>query len=318
MDPDGRKTLPVEDPPPVAPPKKTKTQTDTLPPTSQADSTSNDPKKEKQKNYTVFYDLNANELFRVESETSRTFIRTSTNNDKQAELKAVELLAITKYELGRDDLVYASGDDGSFFVEAPMPKAIEKRIQSNEDLTKDSKEATWTDHQRYDHLVAAHVAIFNYQRITGKLDIHDSTGYKIPAKFHKKIPFLDVTIIKSMIIQESHAGASGRTDLLTVNNPLDWKAKSSVAHYGIEKYTKLTASESLYYGIRVLASKGYKGGISVEYRDSGKTLVKTFNQYKNWTDAIRKFNGGGVDGYETYIEKQVSNSRKPLPTDYAY
>ncbi|MDR0507212.1 MAG: hypothetical protein LBH32_10435 [Dysgonamonadaceae bacterium] len=68
-------------------------------------------------------------------------------------------------------------------------------------------------------------------------------------------------------------------------------------------------SNSLYYGIRWLSSKGIK----VDHYK--KTGISDFT-FKGWGNAAGAYNGGGTKGYQNYVEQMVQESKRPTPADY--
>ncbi|EJF51999.1 RHS repeat-associated core domain protein, partial [Saprospira grandis DSM 2844] len=194
-------------------------------------------------------------------------------------------------------------------IEAPMPNVIEKRVGSGTrgDI---SKRKDWTDAQKWDHVIAAETAIFNYKKNQGILELYSRGGNKIPVSETKKIPDLDPTLIKSLAVQESGAGILGVSDLLTVNHPGDWNTTYSLkTPIGLKKDQEVTEQESIYFGIRILASNGFTTKVKSYY-------PKTEMDYKfDWDQAIEKFGPGGAK-YKNDVKTQVENSRKAKNSDY--
>ncbi|MBI3234273.1 MAG: hypothetical protein HYZ42_09570 [Bacteroidetes bacterium] len=86
--------------------------------------------------------------------------------------------------------------------------------------------------------------------------------------------------------------------------------------YGLKKDEKLDVSNSLYYGIRFLATKGFKDGVKVEY-DNKKGITTTTFTFKGWNSAFNQFNSKkGVKGYADYIKTMVDSSLTPQPKHY--
>jgi hypothetical protein len=110
-----------------------------------------------------------------------------------------------------------------------------------------------------------------------------------------------------MTIQESHNGVTGITDILQVNNIGDWGTGKS--KYGMTKGENLSVTNSLYYGIRWLSSKGIK----VTYNAETKQYEYSF---KGWENAIGAYNGGGTTNYQNYVKQMKNESKKPISTDY--
>jgi RHS repeat-associated protein len=183
-----------------------------------------------------------------------------------------------------------------------MPKIIQERTQSKENVS-------GAAYQENDYLIAARVGYFNQAKNSGQLRLFTEKGDAIPGEAIKDLPDLDPTLVKAIAIQESHAGVNGEMDIMTANNAGDYDAYKTA--YGLTKSTDVSATNSLYYGIRFLATKGFKGGI--EYDKN--TGVKTFS-FKGWLNAAGAYNGNGVKGYQGYIEKMYSNAKTPTPSDY--
>jgi hypothetical protein len=184
--------------------------------------------------------------------------------------------------------------------EVAMPKIIEERTQSAESTT-------GTQYQENDYVIAARVGYFNQAINTDQLHLYTEGGHVIPQDAVKAIPDLDPTLIKAIAIQESHAGVTGETDIMTANNPNDWKATSTLkSAYGLTRDTKLSKTNSLYYGIRMLASKGFKFGID------GKGVYN----FKGWEHATKYYNYPGVKGYENYVKTMQDNATTPDCSDY--
>lgn len=193
--------------------------------------------------------------------------------------------------------------------EVPMPKIIPKRTQTNE-ITTDPI------YQEKDYLIAARTGYFNQAKNAGKLNIFTEGGNPIPGEETKKIPDLDPTLVKAVAIQESHAGIKGETDIMTVNNIGDWAAtKTQKIPMGIKKGEVPNASNSLYYGLRLIAGKGYRKGISVTYDNKTGTTTTTYS-FKGWIKAAGNYNGGGVPDYEKYIQSMVNSAINPNSSNY--
>ncbi|MCI7356501.1 MAG: hypothetical protein MSK40_02160, partial [Parabacteroides sp.] len=61
---------------------------------------------------------------------------------------------------------------------------------------------------------------------------------------------------------------------------------------------------SLYYGIRILATKGYRGGV----RYDNKTGKITY-EFRGWGNATNNYNGGGVQNYQNDVETMVREAK---------
>ena len=124
----------------------------------------------------------------------------------------------------------------------------------------------------------------------------------------KSIPDLDPTLVKAMAIQESNDGVNGKTDILTANNPGDWKKtfKQKEA-LGMTKGETESPTNSLFYGIRMLGGDGFKGGVSVQYDNKNGTTTTGY-KFQGWQSALKAYNGGGVPGYDKYIQSMVKSA----------
>lgn len=67
---------------------------------------------------------------------------------------------------------------------------------------------------------------------------------------------------------------------------------------------RLLVINSLYYGIRILATKGFKGGVKYD-----KKTGETSYEFKGWGNATNNFNGGGVRNYQNDVETMVRESK---------
>ena len=172
--------------------------------------------------------------------------------------------------------------------EVPMPGIIQERTQSHENTTAD-------EYQKYDYLMAAATGYFNADKNAGKLQLYSDGGKKIPLLESKKIPNLDPTLVKAIAIQESHCGQK-TTDILQANNKGDWSQFKS--NYGFQEGIKPSVWKSLTGGIRILATKGYKGGISGNGTYS----------FKGWESATKAYNGGGNKGYVGFVYEMYNKA----------
>lgn len=172
--------------------------------------------------------------------------------------------------------------------EVPMPGVIQERVQTHENTTGD-------EYQKYDYLIAAATGYFNADKNTGKLQLYSEGGNKIPMTESTKIPDLDPTLVKAIAIQESHCGKK-TTDILQTNNKRDWAPFKS--KYGFKTGVKPSVWKSLTGGIRILATKGYKGGISGNGTYS----------FQGWRSATKAYNGGGNKGYVGFVYEMFQNA----------
>jgi RHS repeat-associated protein len=184
----------------------------------------------------------------------------------------------------------------------PMPNIIQHRPQSNEDVS-------GAAYQENDYQIAARTGYFNQAKNSGQLNLVTEGGNSIPTEATKGIPDLDPTLVKAVTVQESNAGTTGITDIMQANVPGDWsKMKSS---YQLTKGEKTNETKSLYAGTRVLATKGFKGGVSVDSK-TGKATYK----FQGWAKAVEAYNGGGTAGYQKSVLQMQQESKKPKPSDY--
>lgn len=187
--------------------------------------------------------------------------------------------------------------------EVAMPKIIQERTQSGENTT-------GSEYQANDYLIAARTGYFNQSKNAGILQLYTDGGKPIPKDEVSKIPDLDPTLVKAASIQESNNGVGGNNDLLTANNKGDYATYK--AAYGLTKDEKVTdPSNSLYYGIRFIATKGFKGGITYDPNTGNTTYT-----FQGWLKAAGSYNGGGVKGYQGYVETMYNNAQTPKPENY--
>jgi len=183
-----------------------------------------------------------------------------------------------------------------------MPNIIQERTQSGEDVS-------GAAYQANDYQIAARTGYFNQAKNAGILKLYTDGGNEISQDAVKSIPDLDPTLVKAITIQESHAGATGITDLMTSNTKADWS--SFKTKYSLEVGVSPNVSNSLYSGIRILGTKGFKGGITYDT----KTGLSTYT-FQGWDNATKSYNGKGVKNYQKYIQTMMDNSKKPTPADY--
>jgi hypothetical protein len=184
-----------------------------------------------------------------------------------------------------------------------MPKVIQERTQSKENTT-------GSEYQENDYLIAARVGLFNQTKNAGILQLYTEGGNTIPKEASSNVPDLDPTLIKAVSIQESNNGVSGNNDLLTANNKGDYDKYK--AAYGLSKDEQVTTqNRSLYFGIRFIATKGFKGGVQYD----PTTGIKSYT-FKGWLNAVGNYNGGGVPGYQKYVEIMYNNAKAPMSQNY--
>lgn len=170
-----------------------------------------------------------------------------------------------------------------------------------------------TPYQKYDYLIAAATGYINQAKNNGTLTLYTEGGDPIPKDVAKQIPDLDPTLVKAIVQQESTGGITSK-DIMQANVPGDWGDGAMKKAYGLE-YGKATGpANSLFAGISILASKGFKGGISVD-----KNGNRTF-QFGGWAHATDKYNGGGVKNYLQSVLKrfEASAPQAPQPSIFQY
>jgi hypothetical protein len=188
------------------------------------------------------------------------------------------------------------------WVQVAMPNIIQERTQSGEDTT-------GAAYQENDYLIAARTGYFNQAKNSGQLDLFTEGGNAIPQDAISNIPDLDPTLVKAITVQESHAGTTGITDVMQSNVKGDWSAMKS--EYSLTKGETPSVTNSLYAGIRILATKGFKGGITYDK----KTGTSTYT-FQTWDSATKNYNGGGTANYQENVSTMVKDSKKPTPSNY--
>ena len=220
----------------------------------------------------VYVNLEGQEAYRIKNESIyKTYIQTSRSSTSPLE-----------------------GNLG--WKEVPMPKIIQTKPSSNENVSSEK-------YQKNDYLIAARTGYFNQAKNNGKLKMYSEGGNKIPSEEIRKIPDLDPTLVKAICIQESNAALTN-SDIMTSNNPKDWGDGKMKSAYGLKKNEKLSVTNSLYYGIRILATKGYRGGV----RYDNKTGKITY-EFRGWGNATNNYNGGGVQNYQNDVETMVREAK---------
>ena len=181
-----------------------------------------------------------------------------------------------------------------------MSKIIYERTQTGEPTT-------GIEYQKNDYVIAARTGYFNQAKNAGKLDLYTEGGNAIPREAVQAIPDLDPTLVKAVAMQESNIGITGIDDIMTANNPGDFQVAAKLkSAYGLTKDTKLSETNSLYFGIRLIASKGFRGGI-----DGKGGFV-----FQGWDKATNNYNGGGTKGYQGYVNTMKEETTTPECTNY--
>ena len=110
-------------------------------------------------------------------------------------------------------------------------------------------------------------------------------------------------------MQESAIGSGGVDDVMQVNVSGDWNEFKS--QYGLSNGGATNSTLSINAGIRVLATKGFKGGI--DYNST--TGVRTF-EFQGWDKAVESYNGGGTTGYSQSVNDMIDNSVRASQENY--
>jgi RHS repeat-associated protein len=192
---------------------------------------------------------------------------------------------------------------GAFFNDAPLPNIIQDR-------TTGGVSTTGAQYQHYDYEIAAQTAVFNQDKNNGNLSLVTESGSSIPSTALSGISDLDPTLVKSLAMQESSIGVgSGTTDILQVNARGDWD--SFKGSYGLTKGVTPDAKTSISAGIRTMATKGFKGGVTYNTKTGAQTYT-----FQGWSNAVNAYNGGGTAGYQTNVTRMYNNSQKPTASNY--
>jgi RHS repeat-associated protein len=182
------------------------------------------------------------------------------------------------------------------WIQVPMPGIITEKAGM---ATTDDK------YQQYDYLIAARTGYVNQAKNAGVLQLYTEGGNPIPKSELAQIPDLSPTLVKAMVMEESTMGDRGITDIMQSNVRGDWKTSSQVKQaYGIKKDEVMTPSISLWLGVRILLTKGFKGGIKVD-----KEGKKTYT-FQGWRKAVKNYNGGGNEYYVEQIEQLLKKAEE--------
>jgi len=184
--------------------------------------------------------------------------------------------------------------------EVAMPKIIEER---------NGEATTSTNYQDNDYVIAARTGYFNQSKNAGVLNLYTEGGNAIPKEAVQAIPDLDPTLVKAVAMQESNLGTTGVTDIMQANVPGDWSAMK--AKYGLVKSESTSVTNSLYGGIRLLATKGFKGGITYDPKTGKSTYT-----FQGWNKAVGSYNGGGTANYQQNVTEMQQNATTPECSDY--
>ena len=225
----------------------------------------------------VFFDRSGNEVNRIKSETvHETYVM-----HKNADSHVI-------------DSEHMSSKTG--WVKAKMPNVIQKKGNSD---------TTGEKYQEHDYKIAAETHLFNDAKNDGSLSLSTDGGRSIPSASISKIDDLDPTTVKAIAMQESTLGQGSNnppTDIMQSNVTGDW-GSGFKANYGLTKGVEPSTGQSISAGIKVLATKGFKGGVTYD----SKTGASTFT-FQGWNSAIKSYNGGGTAGYQSSVLKMINNS----------
>lgn len=195
---------------------------------------------------------------------------------------------------------------GPTFVEAPMPQIIQEKL---------GEPTSSPQYQANDYQIAASTFVFNKEKNNGVLQLFTDGGNKIPQSALQGIPNLDPTLVKAVSIQESNAGAR-TTDVMQSNNKGDW-GNGWKANLGLENGKTPDVKTSIDAGIKILALKGFRGGI--DKVPNSKPVQYSYN-FQGWEKAGAAYNGPGAakygQDYSGSINTMVSNATKPNPSNY--
>jgi RHS repeat-associated protein len=226
----------------------------------------------------VYFNMNGQEISRIKSNT---------------EFRAVVVVGGNPFR-GQSPLL----------VDAPMPKII---TEKNGEVT------SGPQYQENDYQIAASTKIFNMEKKAGMLELFTEGGNNLPGTSISQIPDLDPTMVKAIATQESNSGVNGNTDIMTANASGDWNSTKS--EYGLTKGVAPTASESVNAGIKILASKGFKGGITYDKSTGAQTYT-----FQGWNKAVESYNGGGAakygQDYGASISGMIKNAIVPKKENY--
>ncbi|MCD0479264.1 RHS repeat-associated core domain-containing protein [Chryseobacterium sp. LC2016-29] len=187
--------------------------------------------------------------------------------------------------------------------QVPMPNIIQNKGGEN---------VSGAAYQENDYQIAARTGYFNQSKNSGQLNLVTEGGNPIPQDAIKGISDLDPTLVKAITVQESNAGTTGVTDIMQANVPGDWGKGEMKSAYSLQKGEATSVTNSLFAGTRILATKGFKGGVTYD----SKTGKSTFT-FKGWFNAAGAYNSpSGTAGYQQSVQTMYQNSKKPTPDNY--
>jgi hypothetical protein len=185
---------------------------------------------------------------------------------------------------------------------AEMPNIIQTRTQSNENVQA-------ARFQKNDYQIAASTHLTNQELNSGSMVVGDRNGNVVGQTDLVNVTDISPTMVKAWSMQESHSGVSG--SILQVNNNGDFT--SDKLAIGITKGASFTAHQEINLAIKYAMGKGFTS--TVKYSDGGKTINRTF-QWNGWNSALKGYNGGGVTGYEKYINTMIKESKPGTSKNY--
>jgi len=238
----------------------------------------------------VYFNMQGQEVYRIKSNTEfKTYVQASTFSEL----------------IGSNTSIapFGSGISG-YFVQAQMPNIIQTRTQSGEDVS-------GSKYQANDYQIAASTHLANNELNSGSMIVGDKNGNIIPQGALKDVPDISVNLVKAWSMQESHSGTNG--SILQVNNNGDFTPdKTSI---GITKGATFSTNQEVNLAIRYAIGKGFTSSPNYSKDGSGKIISRNWS-WHGWNAAIKGYNGGGVQGYEKYIQTMVNESQKPKPSNY--
>lgn len=227
----------------------------------------------------VYINSYGTEVYRVKSNTEfRTYIQATNNASNNPQVSTAG------------------------WKEVPMPNIIQNKGGEN---------VSTPEYQANDYQIAARTGYFNQAKNSGKLNLFTEGGNPIPKEALKGVPDLNPTLVKAITIQESNGGTTGVTDIMQTNVKGDWHGGEMKSNYSLKYGEGASVTNSLYAGTRILATKGFKGGVTYDAK-SGKVTFK----FQGWSEAVKNYNGGGVAGYQNSVLQMQQDSKKPNPTNY--
>lgn len=171
-------------------------------------------------------------------------------------------------------------------------------------------------YQKNDYQIAASTFLMN--REIAKAEMSGNTSnLPTPDNNHKigtDLPgLLDVNVVKAMVLTESRGGTlsgatgTGTTDIMQSNVPGDWsKTKESL---GLTKNQGMTPETSINAGVKLLFLKGMAS-------DKGGLMNWRNGQNGDWSDAVKRYNGGGDPDYQKKIQEKLNSMTPATPSNY--